>query len=435
MNARILEKKELDDGHRLRVKLLVPEADNRAAMQEALDVFRAQMGVDEQKNPDIKNVIIEGMGEEAFNRMVANFVAPLAAPSAINELGLETMFNPEPVFEGACDMLSDGDCVMEIDLILKPSYELSSYEPVTVKMPAAQVADEAVDNQIAQTMDRFAEYQLAAGDMLEEGDCGMVELHTTKDGQPVKGLSGDNQLVHLERGLMPDGFIDGFIGMKVGETRSFDFDGPKEDAVSAEDVESYHVVATVNDKRRRVVPACTDSFVKKHFSDVASTADGYREKVRADMQKQVDEQVAGQRDAMVDDALARRLQAKIPDIYYEHAQDDILRSLQQQLRRQQMTLEQYIQQQGMQENQFQMMLMMQAASVLKCGFALDALYRHMDDSIDDQDIDAALGKMAPGHEAEARREFDQRDTWFAVREVAERLKAHTYAMATATFEE
>jgi trigger factor len=235
--------------------------------------------------------------------------------------------------------------------------------------------------------------------------------------------------------LMPDGFIDGFIGMKVGETREFDFDGPKDDAVSADDVEPYHVVATVSDKRRRVVPACIDSFVKKHFSDVASSAAEYRETVRADMQKQVDERAVGQREAMVDDALAHRLQAKIPDMYYEHAQDDILRSLQQQLRHQQMTLEQYIQQQGMQENQFQMMLMMQAVGVLKCGFALDALYRHLDDPIDERDIDAALSQMAPGHEAEARREFDKRDTWFAVREVAERLKAHKHAMATATFEE
>lgn len=433
MDFNIIAKEELDDGTRMRVTVGIPVEMKDRLVAEALEIFCQQLGLDREKNPDLKQTFIDGVGEEALNHMVANYLAQVAAPSAINTLGLHTMFNPEPIIEDGLDVLGDGACELPVNLILKPEYELKSYEPVTVDLPKAEVTDAMVSDQIAQMMDRYADYELATGDVLEEGDCCKADLETTLDGEVLSGLTGKGHLLHLEPGLMPEGFNQGIIGMKVGQTKEFDFEAPKNDPDEPEAIETLHVKVTINDKRRRVVPALTDAFVKKNFPNKGATADEYRVSLKEDLRRDLDDRMTGQRDALVDDAFAERLDASIPDLYYEYAQRDLMDNLQQQLQQRQMTLEQYIQQLGMEQNQFQMMLMMQAMKTLRSGFSLDALYRHLEDPITEEDIQAALQEIAPGHEQQAREEMESNGTMFVVHEMAERLKAHAWAMKHATF--
>lgn len=433
MDIKIVKQEKLDEGNRLRATVGIPKADKDRLTQEALEALAQQLGLDKEKNPDLKQAFIDGAGEEAVNNMVGNYLAQKAAPSIIRQLDLHTMFNPEPAYDCDVDVLGDGDCELPIDLILKPSYELRSYEPLTVDVPEGAVTDETVEDQINQVMDRYADYELASGEVLEQGDCGKADLETTLNGEVLPGLTGKDHLLHLEPGLMPDGFTNSIIGMKVGETKEFDFEAPKGDPDDPDATETLHTKVTINDKRRRVVPGLTDAFVKEHFPDKGSTADAYRASLKADMQRDMDARMKDQRDVLVDQELSQRLDGTIPDLYYEHAQRDLLGNLQQQLEYQKMTLDQYIQQQGMDQNQFQMMLMMQAMNTLRSGLALDALYRHINDPITDEDVKAALHEMAPGYEKQAREEMQQNDTMFVAREIAERLKAHKWAMDHATF--
>ncbi len=432
VDIEIIAQEELEDGHVLKVRASLPAKEKERLVSEAFEMFARQMQLDREKNPDVKQALVDAAGEETVNRMISSYVITEAGPSVINMLNLNTMFSPEPLYDTT--VLDEGDFEFEVVFILKPSYELTSYEPLTVKMPKYEVTSAMLSDRLSELMDRYATYELAGGDTVDIGDCAYTEIETTRSGEILKGLTGPNHLIHLQYGLMPDGFIDGIAGMKVGETKEFDFDAPRDDAETIEDTEVYHTKITVKDKRRRVVPALTDAFVKKNFSQKAKTADEFEQVITAEIQGELDKQSGASRDLAVDDALAKRLEGKIPDLYYEHSQSDLMGSLQYQLQRQQMTFEQYLAQQGMEENQFNMLLMMQAMGVLRQGFALDALYRHLNEPITDEDIEFALSQLAPGHEEEARKEFDERNTWFVAREVAERLKAHKWAMAHTVFE-
>ena len=59
-----------------------------------------------------------------------------------------------------------------------------------------------------------------------------------------------------------------------------------------------------------------------------------------------------------------------------------------------MTYEQFIEQQGG-EQQFNMMMMMQTREMLVQGYALDALFRHEKLVLTDEDIEAACRSMSP----------------------------------------
>lgn len=427
MKVNVINRKAEGD-HKVRVTVRLNDADRAELVAEAMEGIRAQLGLDADKNPDLAQSLIEGMGLKALNNMIGQQVATRVAPAAINEFKLKPMFAPVCVLRERQSFLDEGDIEFMVEIITKPTYELSSYEPVTIEMPEAKVTDEMVKDQMSQIAERFATYEPTEGSEINEGDCAKATMRTTKDGEAVSGLSGEDQIVHLERGLMPDGFIDGIIGIKVGETREFDFEAPAWGSEDKDATETFHLKITVKEKLQRVIPAITDEFVKKTFVGYAETAAEYEEKVRTEMQDALDEEYKNQRDAQVDALLAERLVGSVDDIFYERTRDELSNQLMRQIQAQGMTFDDFLEQQGMEKQQFQMMLMMQTASVLRTGFALDAVYRHVGEKIDEADIAEALSQMAPGFEEQARADFDENGTWFAAYEVAERIRAHRWAL-------
>ena len=75
-------------------------------------------------------------------------------------------------------------------------------------------------------------------------------------------------------------------------------------------------------------------------------------------------------------------------------QQNLMSNLRMQLQQQNMTYEQFIEQQGG-EQQFNMMMMMQTREMLVQGYALDALFRHEKMVLTDEDIEAACRSMSP----------------------------------------
>ena len=91
-----------------------------------------------------------------------------------------------------------------------------------------------------------------------------------------------------------------------------------------------------------------------------------------------------------------------------------------------MTYEQFIEQQGG-EQQFNMMMMMQTREMLVQGYALDALFRHEKLVLTDEDIEAACRAMNPQQNPkQVRNQMEQSGRGFALREAAERLKANQW---------
>jgi trigger factor len=99
-----------------------------------------------------------------------------------------------------------------------------------------------------------------------------------------------------------------------------------------------------------------------------------------------------------------------------------------------MDIKQYLQQQGMDEQQFSMQLMMQVRESLRQGFALDALASHLKLTVSDEDYTDALARIAPNHVEEARKEYENAGRTYLVKEAALRTKANKWLYDNATFE-
>ncbi|MBE6466849.1 trigger factor [Denitrobacterium detoxificans] len=435
MAIEILSDELVNDGHVMRVTVRIPAGDKASMVREGLLGLAQEARLAPGEGGEIRAALEDKFGADNVAAGLTSYVASMAAPAVVNQKNLHIMFTPQSTAERVDGLFDENALEMKIDLILRPEYELTDYSPVHVKRQSIEITDKMVSLQIAQEMERFASFEQAGGP-LEVGDYAMFDMTTQVNGQEAASLSGKNSRIALVKGEMPDGFIDAVVGMMPGDERTFDFTAKLPGAPDGAAPDTFNVRAKLIEKRLRRVPELTDEFVRESMkgAGVGETVESFRAAVKERMEAQLAQQQKLQDENMVDAELAKRLDANIPDLYLENTHRDILQNMQANLAAQGMTIAQYAQQQGANEQQFSMMIAMQARESLRQGFALDAYFRHMGQEVTDADIEAALHEMTPGHEEQARANFDKNGAWFVVRETAARLKAHNDVVSKAIFE-
>ena len=224
---------------------------------------------------------------------------------------------------------------------------------------------------------------------------------------------------------MPDGFDENIIGMDVGETKTFTFEGPGIDDEGNEIVETIECTVTVKEIQKKVAPVIDDAWVAKFmpmYKDVAAM----RDDIRRGLNRQLSGEYENYKRNMAAGELAKRFKGSIADEVYESMSRNLMNNMRAEVEQQNMTWDQFVEQQGG-EQQFNMMMMMQTREMLVQGYALDALFRHEKMVLTDEDIEAACRSMSPQQNPkQVRNQMEQTGRGFALREAAERLKANRW---------
>ena len=280
-----------------------------------------------------------------------------------------------------------------------PEYELSSYEPVEFEMPKAELDSMVVDQKIREYLERYGvEYVPTNRKVVGANDDLKIDVFVTKGGAEVAGLTSDNRLFTLGEGLMPEGFEQNLLGMNVGQTREFDFTAPDLDSEDGAEA-TFHASVTVNKIMRKTIPQLTDGWVRKYQPSFTSAAE-FRAHVEQELSAQFGAMTEQEKNQRAVHALSERFSGHIDDVFYEQMRAQLQAGYAQQAQAQGMTMQEFIQSQGMDENAFSMMLMMQTREMLVQGFCLDAWARHFELEVTDADLHQFAAMMVPAGKAD-----------------------------------
>lgn len=431
MSIQVTNMHETHDGNVLSVKVAVPNEERARLVAEALQGIAREAGVAVEEGDDPRAKLEERLGAERLAASVTQFVSAAVAGAALADANVKTMFEPEFKRSSIEEIFDEGSVEIELAYVLQPSFELSSYEPVKVKVSDQHLDEQLVEGYIHQVLEQHAHWQRPER-AVQAGDFILVDMETELNGAHEEGLSGQHMSIELAYGKMPKDFVDNVAGMEVGQEREFSFIAPRQDAMDGQ-FDSFSVRLKLRDARIKVVPELSDRFVCEALSDSGSSVEEFRENVRNMLRARLGMENEQGREAAADAELASRLTDPIPDVLIERMSRDIYSSLRRNLDAQNMSVAQYLEREGMDERKFQMSLMSQARDALRQGLALDALFEHLDEPIGPDDIRRALSELAPGRTDEAERYFKSNGTWSMVLQMAGRLKAHDWLMRTATF--
>lgn len=197
----------------------------------------------------------------------------LAVDEAIKQQDLKVLD-----FGAPQDLLAspDGGMAFTSELTIAPDFTLPQYKGIEVKVPAEEVPEEALEEQLKQLQERFADFEDIEGRGAEMGDFAVLDYKSTVEGKPTEEFLGKSAgyiagrdgfwLKVDEQSFLP-GFAKEVVGMKPGESKEITVTIP-EDFPVADLIGKDVVFATeLKELKTSILPELNDEFAGKLAPD------------------------------------------------------------------------------------------------------------------------------------------------------------------------
>lgn len=429
-------RKDLEDG-KIQLTITIPAETTGDLIKGAVFILALQnkINMEKVKPEELDSIVIETVGEAQYHAFINHYAMSSMTPYAITENSIEPIM--EPQFNSGVEIAPGKDFTYIALVMPKPHFELSSYDPVTVKLPKITVTEEEIDAQLNNLAEQAARSEADEGAVVAAESEVIFAIKTafSDNDEPIEHMTADRRVYTLGEDFLPKEFDEQLVGMKAGESKTFSFELPGIENFDGTPGPTRTVTTTVDliQINRKVVVALNDVWVKANVPE-AKNLEGLREMIRKQGIEYKTNEQEGTKFFLVASALAERFQGFIPDEIYEHTRDDMLANLREQLKQSGMSIEEYAQSMGMEQQQFNMGFMMQVRETLRQSFALDALARHLKLSVEEEDIQDALSRMAPEKEEAVRTDLEGSGRSYLLTEAALRTKANKWLVDTAIFE-
>src|SRR5690348_4981282 len=266
-------------------RVVVSAADLEARVNERLDDLKGRVqlrGFRPGKVPvnHLKRIYGKSTMAEVIEAAVRE-----ANQKIVSDNGLKLATEPKVVLpqeEGAVEGIIDGkaDLAYTVEVEVVPPIELTDFKTVKLERLTAEVTDAEID----QALNAIAEQNrpfIAKTEAAEKGDRVTISFQGTQDGQPFEGGSAEDVPMHLGSGRFIPGFEDNLIGLKAGESKTFDVKFPDDYPATALAGKSATFAVTVKTVEAPGEVTLNDDFAKSLGLDsLAKLRDALRERLQ-----------------------------------------------------------------------------------------------------------------------------------------------------------
>ena len=334
-----------------------------------------------------RKVIDNALGAEAVAATVSEGLVNEGYPFAIEAEQLFPMGQPTFSADEVAKQGQPYEFSFEVEV--KPEYELTSYEPVEIEMPAAGASEAEIDEQLETMRGHYVEFVDASASkkMKEDNYADLKIVATDETGKPVETVSSDSRLYAPATGMLSAAFDEQIMGIKKGDTREFELLVPvTEDSVLLQPLAGQKVKfeVTCNVVKKKELPEVTDEWAKETmgFEDVADM----RTRIAQSIEVQKEGYLPRLKENNCLQALMTRIEGEVPGALVEQQQANLLQEFFGQLQGAGMTLDGYLKMQNITSDQFKEDIKAQATDEVKSGLALVAWARHNNITATDEDV-------------------------------------------------
>ena len=397
---------------KLTATVTIPAADVDAAIKRAYkDAAKKYRFPGFRAGHAPRPVIDNMLGAEATLAQATNEIIGSNEPAVLDQLDIV------PVKEGDyqdIDLVKDHeDYTYTVVFPLRPEAPLSSYDPVEIEMPPSEVTESEIDAQVEMLRGYHATFEDVEDRGVEATDYVTCDVKNIKN---ADALAGEGRMIAMGSGNLPSAFDEALNGMKIGETAEVTW------TPEVEGAEEAACEVTVKSIKARNVPELTDELAKTAFGfeDVATMRDAIKSELEQDKAAQLPQLKENRCVAK----LAERLELEEMDEDYEQSVfTELGQNFLQNLAQRGMSLDQWLQTNGMTSEQFIADLHHQADDVARESLALDALARELKIEVTDEDVTAEFERAGVDDVEASRAQFLAEGRIPAVRDSIRRSKA------------
>lgn len=326
-----------------------------------------------------RQVIDNALGKEAAAGMVTDGLVNETCGQAMDQCGLYPVTKPD--FSEDMPLVVDGAAyTYEFEVGVKPVFELDSYEPAAIELPAEGVSDSEVDDEIDTMREHYYDIvDAAANTKIKADNYADLAIKATDDqGADIASITTESRQYGIGSGLFPASFDDELIGLKKGDSKQFAIDVPAEPTVMTSSLmgktAKINFDVTVNQVKKKKLPELTDEWVKSTLG--LESVEDLRKNISDSISEQKNAILPRLKENRVLEALSARLVGETPESMVEEAEANLIQDFFQQLQSQGMTFDAYLAAQNLTSQQFRDDVKKQARDMAVQDLALDAWAAH-----------------------------------------------------------
>ena len=370
------------------------------ALQAAYLKQRSKISLPGFRKGKVPRQMIEKMyGPEVFYDEAANHMISEAYGKAYDECELEIASQPTI---DVVQLEKGKDFIFTAEVAVKPEVKLGEYKGLKVDKVSTRVMQKEGDEEIEKERERNARTVEVTDRAVQDKDIVTLDFEGFVDGVAFEGGKGENYPLTIGSGAFIPGFEEQLIGAEIDKETEVKVTFPEE--YQAKELAGKEAVfkCTVHEIKAKELPELDDEFASE-VSEEAETLEDYKAEVKAKIKERKENEGKEKKENQaVEQAVANAeidLPAPMVDLQAKQMADDFARRIMQQG----MSVEQYFQFTGLNEEKMMEELKPQAEKRIRTRLVLEAIVAAENIEVSDERLDEELQKMADSYQMEVEK--------------------------------
>ena len=329
-------------------------------------------------------IIDQRLGRGVVLEQAVNDAVPQLYGKALRESEVAALGQPDLEIT----RLDDGEqLAFTAEVDVRPKFDLPDLSAIAVTVENAEVGPDEVEEYLSDLRERFASLK-TADRPAAEGDFVSIDLSASVDGELVDDAQASGLSYQVGSGTLLDGLDEALAGMSAGDSTTFTTELPG----GEHEGEQAEVALTVHSVKIKELPELDDEFAQSasEYDTLGEFRAGTR--VRLESVKRLS-QVGQARDRALD-AVLSRLDIPLPERLVAEETEGRERSLDEQLERSGTTKEAYLEARGINADDLEAEIIVDARRSVKAAFVLDELARRDELNVEQEELNAYLVEQA-----------------------------------------
>ncbi|MEY8302879.1 trigger factor [Anaerosalibacter bizertensis] len=349
-----------------------------------------------------RKIIEMNYGEEIFYEEALNIILPEAYESAIDELELEPVEQPQVDIE---ELEKGKPVVFKIEVTVKPEVKLGEYKSIEVEKVEYNVKDEDVEKELNSIQEMNARLIDASDREIKDGDILNIDFEGYIDEEKFEGGTAENQQLEIGSNKFIPGFEEQLIGKKKGEEVEVKVNFPEDYFEESLKGKEAIFKVTINEIKEKELPELDDEFAK----DVSEfdTLDEFKESIKEKLEKDMKNKEKVEQEGKVIDKVVEMSEVDIPEVMVDNQIQNEMGQLDYSLRMQGLSIDQYFELTNTDIEDFKEQIKPEAEKRVKTELVLEEIAKVEKIEVENEDIDKELEKMAEQYQTEDVEKFKE----------------------------
>ena len=370
------------------------------ALQAAYLKQRSKISLPGFRKGKVPRQMIEKMyGPEVFYDEAANHMISEAYGKAYDECELEIASQPTI---DVVQLEKGKDFIFTAEVAVKPEVKLGEYKGLKVDKVSTRVMQKEVDEEIEKERERNARTVEVTDRAVQDKDIVTLDFEGFVDGVAFEGGKGENYPLTIGSGAFIPGFEEQLIGAEIDKETEVKVTFPEE--YQAKELAGKEAVfkCTVHEIKAKELPELDDEFASE-VSEEAETLEDYKAEVKAKIKERKENEGKEKKENQAGEQAVANAEIDLPapmvDLQAKQMADDFARRIMQQG----MSVEQYFQFTGLNEEKMMEELKPQAEKRIRTRLVLEAIVAAENIEVSDERLDEELQKMADSYQMEVEK--------------------------------